>query len=122
MKNKKSKYLCIDKNYKMLTKMNLSEEEIRVLNYERFHYPCLKIQKKLHSVYLKVACGYSNTEISRILDIHFNSVARYIKMDNFEVKELLTGLSAVNHHAAGMDVGSREMRVTYTNPEQFGDT
>jgi transposase len=64
----------------MLTKMNLSEEEIRELNYERFHYPCPKNQKKLHSVYLKAACGYSNTKISRILDIHFNSVARYIKI------------------------------------------
>jgi hypothetical protein len=38
-------------------------------------------------------------------------------MDNFEVKELLKGLPIVNSHAAGIDVGSREMWVTYTNPE-----
>jgi hypothetical protein len=38
-------------------------------------------------------------------------------MDNFEVKELLKGLPIVNHHAAGIDVGSSEMWVTYTNPE-----
>ncbi|MDR3143179.1 MAG: helix-turn-helix domain-containing protein [Tannerellaceae bacterium] len=64
----------------MLTKMNLSEEEIRVLNYERFQYPCSKVQKKLHAIYLKAAHGYSNTETGKILDIHPNSVAGYIKI------------------------------------------
>ncbi|MDR1340538.1 MAG: hypothetical protein LBK58_10875 [Prevotellaceae bacterium] len=38
-------------------------------------------------------------------------------MDNFKVKELLTGLPIVNHHAADMDVGSKEMVVTYTNSD-----
>ncbi|MDR0613181.1 MAG: IS110 family transposase [Dysgonamonadaceae bacterium] len=38
-------------------------------------------------------------------------------MDNFEIKEMLTGLPIVNHHAGGIDVGSREMWVTYTDPE-----
>jgi hypothetical protein len=50
--------------------MNLSEEEIRVLNYERFHYPCSKIQRKLHTVYLKAARGYTNIETGSILNIH----------------------------------------------------
>ncbi|MDR0724936.1 MAG: transposase, partial [Prevotellaceae bacterium] len=36
-------------------------------------------------------------------------------MKNFEVKELMTGLPIVNGHAAGIDVGDKEMWVTYTN-------
>jgi transposase len=63
----------------MLTKMNLSQEEIQRLSYERFHYPCVKTQKKLHAVYLKAFCGYSNPVIGKILSIHYNTVARYIK-------------------------------------------
>ncbi|MDR0713350.1 MAG: helix-turn-helix domain-containing protein, partial [Bacteroidales bacterium] len=59
--------------------MNLSEEEIRRLRYERFQYPCSKIQKKLQAVYLKVVLGYSNVETGRILSIHPNTVARYIR-------------------------------------------
>ena len=38
-------------------------------------------------------------------------------MKNFEVKELLKDLPIVNYHAAGIDVGNKEMWVTYTNPE-----
>ena len=63
----------------MLTKLNLSEEEIQRLNYERFQYPCAKIQKKMHAVYLK-ALGYTNTDAGKILDIHYNSVSRHIKI------------------------------------------
>jgi len=64
----------------MLTKLNLSEEEIRRLNYERFHYPCPKIQKRLHTVYLKATQGMSNIQIGKLLDIHSNSVATYLKL------------------------------------------
>jgi hypothetical protein len=49
--------------------MNLSKEEIQRLSYERFHYPCVKTQKKLHAVYLKASCGYSKPVIGRILSI-----------------------------------------------------
>jgi transposase len=38
-------------------------------------------------------------------------------MENFEIKEKLSGLPIVNFHAAGIDIGSREMWVTYTNRE-----
>jgi hypothetical protein len=58
----------------MLTKMNLSEEEIRVLNYERFQYPCS------NAVYLKAARGYTNIETGSILNLHPNSVALYINI------------------------------------------
>lgn len=38
-------------------------------------------------------------------------------MENFEIRERITGLPVVNFHAAGIDIGSREMWVTYTNRE-----
>jgi transposase len=79
----------------MLTKMNLSQEEIRVLNYERFRYPCPKIQKKLQAVYLKAAHDYTNTETGRILSIHPNSVANYIKI--YEEKGI-EGLYQTRYH------------------------
>lgn len=65
---------------KMLTKLNLSEGEIRRLNYERFHYLCPKIQKRLHVIYLKATQYMSNVQISNILFIHFNSVSKYIRI------------------------------------------
>jgi DNA-binding CsgD family transcriptional regulator len=63
----------------MLTKMNLSETEIRVLNYERFHNSNIQVQKQTHAIYLKAVLGYTNIEIGNILDIHYNSVSTYIK-------------------------------------------
>jgi transposase len=38
-----------------------------------------KNTKKLHTVYLKASCGYSNPIIGKILSIHYNTVGRYIK-------------------------------------------
>ena len=63
----------------MLTKMNLSEEEIRRLNYERFQYPSAKVQKKLHTVWLKAVYAYTNVHIGEILSLHYNTVAGYLK-------------------------------------------
>jgi hypothetical protein len=58
----------------------------------------------------------------KVYQLIYNGVFRerlkiFSIMKNFEVKELLTGLPIVNYHAAGIDVGNKEMWVTYTNPE-----
>jgi transposase len=62
----------------MLIQMNLSEEEIRVLNYKRFREKSPQIQKRLHAVYLKAALQMSNSHIAMILDAHRNSVNKWI--------------------------------------------
>lgn len=49
----------------MLTELNMSEDEIQRLNYERFHYLCPKIQKRLHAVYLKATQKMSNEKIGQ---------------------------------------------------------
>jgi transposase len=64
----------------MLTKLNLSEEEIHRLNYERYYYPCPKIQKRLHAVYLKATLNMSNVQIGNLLSIRSYSVASYLKL------------------------------------------
>ena len=63
----------------MLTELNLSEEEIRMLNYERYYYPCPKIRKRLHVLYLRGTTKMRNKQIGLLLDVHPNSVSRYIK-------------------------------------------
>ena len=73
----------------MLTKMNLSEGEIRRLNYERFHYPCAKVQKKMHAVYLHAALGYTKVETGKILSVHHNTVAKYLKQYSEEGPDTL---------------------------------
>jgi Transposase and inactivated derivatives len=71
----------------MLTELNLSEEEIRMLNYERYYYPCPKIRKRLHVLYIKGTTKMRNKQVGLLLDVHPNSVSRYIriyKADGFE--------------------------------------
>jgi transposase len=63
----------------MLTRLNLPEQEIQRLNYERYHYPCPVVQKRLHAVYLKAALSYSNEFIATIVDSHRNMVSAWIK-------------------------------------------
>jgi transposase len=58
--------------------MNLSEDEIRVLNYKRFREKSPIIQKRLHAVCLKVVMNMSNNHIAMILDAHRNSMDMWI--------------------------------------------
>jgi transposase len=62
----------------MLTS-NLSQADIERLNYERFHYPCPMVQKRIHAVYLKYTLGGSNELIGCICDLHYNSVGYWLK-------------------------------------------
>src|ERR1035437_9981226 len=64
--------------YKMRT-IILSISETDKLNYERYHYPCPIVQKRLHAVYLKAVLGKSDKEIARIVDTNRNMVALWIK-------------------------------------------
>jgi hypothetical protein len=54
----------------MLIQLNLSEEEIRALNYKRFREKSLILQKRLHALYLKSAMGLSNEYIGQTVDAH----------------------------------------------------
>jgi len=62
----------------MLTVLKLSPEELARLNYERYHYPCPIVQKRLHCIYIKSALGYSNEKTGLLMDAHRNSVSEWI--------------------------------------------
>ncbi|MCZ6595148.1 MAG: IS630 family transposase [Bacteroidetes bacterium] len=58
--------------------IEFSEEEIKVLNYERYHYPHPKVQQKMEVLYLK-AMGLSHQEICRLCGISHTTLVTYLK-------------------------------------------
>lgn len=60
-----------------MTTYKISEADLAYANYERFHYPNPKIQKRFHVLWLK-GQGYKNTEIARLINIHRNTVKTYL--------------------------------------------
>lgn len=55
---------------------------IWVLNYERFHYPCPLVQKRLHIVYDKLTSESTDLELSVRYDCCRKSVSTYISIYN----------------------------------------
>lgn len=66
-----------------MLRINLSDAEIQVLNYERFYYPCPIIQKRIQAVYMKATTEFSNSKIGQLIDLHRHCVKRWI--DAYEV-------------------------------------
>lgn len=64
----------------MLTKLEISSGELARLNYERYHYPCPLVQKRLHSIYIKARSGLCNTEVGNLTDAHGNSSSEWVKV------------------------------------------
>lgn len=60
--------------------INLSDAETQQLNYERFHYPCPIVQKRIHAVYLKAAFGLPDTMIGQLTGLHRHSVSRWVQL------------------------------------------
>jgi transposase len=63
----------------MLTIFELSSEELKKLNYERYNYPCPLVQKRLHCLYLKATSGFSNEKIGNLMDAHRNSISEWVQ-------------------------------------------
>lgn len=64
----------------MLTKLEISSEERERLNYERYHYPCPIVQKRLHVIYIKAVTGMSNEQLGIVAGSHRNSVREWIRL------------------------------------------
>lgn len=62
-----------------MLQIKISDAEIHRLNYERFHYPCSTVQKRMHAVYLKATLRLSNTMIGHATDLHRNAVSNCTK-------------------------------------------
>jgi transposase len=79
---KKNKHICKTPLpfLPMLIQMNMSEDEIRELNYKIFGENNPHIQKRLLAVYLKVFFSVSNDFLSDVLRVHRNSVDTWIRI------------------------------------------
>lgn len=61
----------------MLT-LQISEAEIALLNYERFSYPCLIVQKRLHAVYFKSTQRLTNEQVGNLCNLHPRTVSSWV--------------------------------------------
>lgn len=77
----------------MLT-LQISEADLHVLNYERFHYPCALVQKRLHAIYFKAKLGCSNQYAADLCDLHAYTVSKYV---HWYKNEGLAGLLKVGY-------------------------
>ena len=61
-----------------MIKIEFSEEEIQQLNYERYHHPHPRVQKKMEVLYLK-SRGLSHQEICRLCYICKTTLVSYLR-------------------------------------------
>jgi hypothetical protein len=52
--------------------INLSQEEIRMLEYERYTYGNIQVQKRLNSVYLMATTDLNDIQIAHVVGCHRN--------------------------------------------------
>ena len=63
-----------------MLQLNLSEAEIQELNYERFHYPCPIVQKRLTAVFLAATVTATISTIGHMAGLHRHSVDYWVKV------------------------------------------
>ena len=57
-----------------MLQIKISEAEIQRLKYERYHYPCAMIQKRIEAVYIKASVKMSNKMIGHIVGLNLNAI------------------------------------------------
>ena len=91
-----------------MLQINLSEPEIQQLSYERYHYPCPMVQKRIHAVYLKATTELSITRISQLCDLHRHAVSHWVKQyeagkfENLCQFKYGTNKSELDHYAGSI--------------------
>ena len=65
-------------NQKDMLQIKISKAEIQRLNYERYHYPCPIVQKRIQSVYFKTL-GMSNKMIAKLTGLNREIVGDWIR-------------------------------------------
>jgi transposase len=58
--------------------VNISELDMHLLHYERFHHPHPRVMRKMEVVFLK-GLGFSNADICKITDVCGNTMREYWK-------------------------------------------
>ena len=61
-----------------MLQLNLSDAEIQRLKYERYHYPCPIVQKRIDMVYYKATLGISNKMVAKIIGCNHDTVRYWV--------------------------------------------
>ena len=61
-----------------MIRLQISDEEVKTLEQERFHDPHPRVQRKIEAVYL-TAMGVSRPEVARLLQVSEGTVRTYVK-------------------------------------------
>jgi len=61
-----------------MIRLKITEEEIKELEYQRYHHPHPRVQKKMEVVFLK-AKGLSNEQITHCMGICANTMRSYLR-------------------------------------------
>lgn len=91
-----------------MLRINFTEEEIKALDYERYHHLHPKVQKKMEVLYLK-SQGLPHKEIRRLCGISKTTLTTYLKQYQEGGLELLKDLdykgqpSKLLDHASGLE-------------------
>ena len=61
-----------------MIKIEFTEEEMKVLNYERYHHPHPRVQRRIEALWLK-SQNMSHKQIRRITGISSNTLIEYLR-------------------------------------------
>lgn len=61
-----------------MIRLNFTEEDKHALNYERYHHPHPRVQRKMEAVWLK-SQGESHQRIARLTGVSVNTVTEFLK-------------------------------------------
>ncbi|MCP4697079.1 MAG: helix-turn-helix domain-containing protein [Gammaproteobacteria bacterium] len=96
-----------------MIRIEFTQEEIDVLDYERYHYPHPMIQKRTEALFLK-SRGYKHKDICGICRICKTSLAAYLKdyrdggIDALKQLRFKRQSGMLNFHAASLEEYFRE--------------
>lgn len=82
-----------------MLRIEFSENEIKTLNYERYHHPHPCVQRKMEALYLK-SQGLSHAEICRLTRISGNTLRSYLRDYQAGGLEQLKALNFYRPHSA----------------------
>jgi len=96
-----------------MIRVEFSQEIIETLEYERYHHPNPKVQKKMEVLYLK-SQGLAHQEICRLCQISKMTLTTYLKryrdggVERLKQLEYKGQPSALNEHRASLEAYLRE--------------
>lgn len=71
--------LSIKKGGEIMINIEFTEDEIKALNYERYHHPHPRVQRRMEALWLK-SQGMPHKKIAQLTGVSVNVVTEYIKL------------------------------------------